>query len=606
MVLPVTLVHHDLEAPIDFVARLAAANGFSSLRDFLAHSEIGTRGIIAGDGDALAVVAEWSGVPAARLARWAVAGNGPGGTWRMGYAILSKDMRPGRTMRFCAKCVLDDREREPGRLVTRAYRRAWWNVRGIESCRVHSCTMTEVAVDQGIDIHDFPRFVHTNLAMIEVAASTDKPGKQPDLDRFLVDQVMGIEQDCFLDSLDAHVVAEFSRYLGDLLEMHGMKEREDGDADLRELGFRLAVQGENEIRRVLAAVIDCKRPKAGFVEPCLGPMVKWFRRNLDKPAYQSLINLIQDIVEHNMPFGVGQVVLTPVTERHVYCVNSAHADFGMSKERIRALMKMNDPNFRDGLSDASTYFDAATLRPILREAAETLTSKEAGSLLGIAEDKLNGLVKHGVLAQVETKAGDERPYTRIRKEAVDDLIRRLSDKMTPVCESEGMMSLSDAARAMRRQFRQLVVMILDGRVEAFIVPGGEPVFHRARLKSGALNIDVSPMAGGDEDLMRIKEAELALGTTTGTINDLIARGYLLVQNVRRETGHSVKFIERQSLAEFDADHISLSAIAKLRQGYRAYIKLELEALGIEPIFEPQGFNARFYLKSDLVRAEFQV
>ncbi|WP_234634675.1 hypothetical protein [Allorhizobium ampelinum] len=74
MVLPVTLEHHGLEAPIDFVARLAVANGFSSLRDFLAHTEISARAIISGDVDGLAVVAEWSGVPAARLARWTVAG----------------------------------------------------------------------------------------------------------------------------------------------------------------------------------------------------------------------------------------------------------------------------------------------------------------------------------------------------------------------------------------------------------------------------------------------------------------------------------------------------------------------------------------------------
>lgn len=39
MVLPVTLLHHDDEAALDFVARLAIANGYPSLRDFLAHTD---------------------------------------------------------------------------------------------------------------------------------------------------------------------------------------------------------------------------------------------------------------------------------------------------------------------------------------------------------------------------------------------------------------------------------------------------------------------------------------------------------------------------------------------------------------------------------------
>ena len=52
MVLPVTLVHHHLETSINFVARLAAANGFLSVCDFFAHTEIGVGAIIAGDFDA--------------------------------------------------------------------------------------------------------------------------------------------------------------------------------------------------------------------------------------------------------------------------------------------------------------------------------------------------------------------------------------------------------------------------------------------------------------------------------------------------------------------------------------------------------------------------
>ncbi len=96
MVLPVTLLHHDDEAAIDLVARLATANGYPSLREFLAHTDTTANAIVHGETDALSLVSEWSGVPVTTLGKLATRTSGAGGTWHMGCATLSKDMRPGR------------------------------------------------------------------------------------------------------------------------------------------------------------------------------------------------------------------------------------------------------------------------------------------------------------------------------------------------------------------------------------------------------------------------------------------------------------------------------------------------------------------------------
>ncbi|MCZ7894699.1 TniQ family protein [Agrobacterium salinitolerans] len=601
MVLPVTLAHHEDEAAIDLVARLAAANGYPSLREFLAHTDTTANAIVHGETDALSLVSEWSGVSVPRLETMAVVASGTGGTWRMGRATLSKGMRPGRMHRFCAQCVLEDREREAGRLASRAYRRAWWTIRGIEGCPVHGCALTEVAVKADGDVHDFPQFVGANLALISEAASVPVPSRQPMLDRYLRDRVFQDGGDGFLDRLDAHVAAEFSRYLGDFLVLHDVRAWMRDGTDLREWGFGLAVKGEDEIRRVVGEVIDHERPNAKFIEAVAGPMARWFRRNLAKEAYVPVVDLMQDILERNMPLGEGQIIFKPVRTRHLYCVNSAHADYGINKDRIRALMKANDPGFRDGLSDGCTYFDAAALRPILEAASDTLTSKEAGEALGVREERVHDLLEAGILDQVETRSDDERTYTRIRKSEVEDLMHRLKEKMTAVASEDERMSLAAAARTWRRPFHTLVAMILEGSLETFIVPGRAPVLLRARVASDGLKLDISPTAGGDDELMRLKEAELALGTTTITVADLIKHGYLRQRTLRRETGRVVKFIERQSLAEFQEVYVSLTEIAKSRQGYRAAIKAELDKAGISPIFEPEGFIARFYRRSEITR-----
>ncbi|CDN94380.1 TniQ family protein [Agrobacterium tumefaciens] len=606
MVLPVTLLHHDDEAAIDLVARLATANGYPSLREFLAHTDTTANAIVHGETDALSLVNEWAAVPVATLGKLAVKASGPGGTWKMGCATLNKDMRPGRMHRFCAQCVQDDREREAGRLASRAYRRAWWTIRGVEGCPVHGCRLTEVAVDAAEDVHDFPQFVNANLGLIEEAAAAPVPSRQPRLDTYLRDRVFQDGGDGFLDRLDAHVAAEFSRYLGDLLVLHDVRSWMHDETDLREWGFSLASKGELEVERVLAEVIDQKRPTTQYIEFVVGPMVKWLRRNLTKEAYAPVIDLMQDILERKMPFGEGQTIFKPVKTRHFHSVSSAQAEYGLTHDRIRALMKANDPDFRDGLSDASTYFDAAALRPILEAASDTLTSKEAGETLGLREERVHDLLVAGILEQVETRTDDERAYTRIRKSAVEELTHRLKAKMTAVASDEGHLSLAAAARTWHRPFHTLVAMILEGSLQASIVPGRTPVLQRARVASDALKLDGSPLAGGDDELMRLKEAELALGTTNITVTDLIKRGYLRQRTQRRETGRDVKFIERQSLAEFQATYVSLTAITKARQGYRAVIKVELENAGIMPIFEPEGFIARFYRRSDLARAGYQV
>lgn len=605
MALPVQIILHDDEVPIDFVVRLAVANGFPSLRSFLAHTEITEGDLVRGDAEALAVASHWTGIPDYTLGRLASGTVGPGQTWRLGSAMLSKDMRPGRTMRFCPSCVLSDRERATGRLVSRAYRRAWWNVRSIQGCPDHACSLSTVALDADADIHDFPHFVSHNIALIEDAQINQTRSPTPCLDIYLRDRVLEPAKDGFLDTLEAHVAAEFSRYLGDFLKLHNEAETGDRhDVDLREQGFAIAVRGEAAVKQAIANVIDRKRPSTQYVEAVVGPMLLWLRRNASNGSYALVIDLVQDVLERNMPFGIGQTILRLVRDRHLYCVNSAHADFGLRKERIRLRMVSNDPEFRDGVLDGSTYFNANALRPILQAAAETVSTKEAAVYLGTSEERVHDLLEANLLEQVEKRSDDIRAYTRIPRTAVKDLALKLVSQATLMTSDDDLRSLANAARFCRRPFHALVAMILDGGLVASLLPGDGPVLQRLRLSKRVLVAKVSSPAESDHELVRLKDAELALGTASVTVSDLINRGYLRQTTVRLDTGRTVKFVERASLDAFLKAYASLSMIAKSRSGYRALIKVELEAAGIAPIFEPDGFVARFYRRSEPARAGY--
>lgn len=601
--LPVAVIHHHFEAPVDYVSRLAVANGFTSLQQFLEHTDVSARALVACDEGAISKVSDWSGLLASELNRWNVEGTGLGGTWRMGSATLSKDMRIGRRFRFCAKCVIDDRQNGSGRTAARAYRRVWWNVRSILGCDVHGCELTDVPVNADVDLHDFNCFINKHLPLVDEAANTAPRSRQPSLDGFLVARIAGELEEGFTQVLDAHVVVEFCRYLGDFLRLHEIHEHLDDELTSAECGFRIVRNGQTELRRVLMETIDRERPTAevgGF----LGPMVHWLRRNIDKTAYQPVIDFVQDVMQRNMPFGEGQVIFRPVGKRFLHSVNSAHSEFGMSKERIRALVVANDPGFRDGLPDASSYFGAEKFDPILQAATETLTSIEVAKVLGLREERVRDLLDAEILPQVEKRSDGTRNYSRIRKCDVDGFTERLTECLMEVIEDTAMLTLSEASRTWGRPFHVLVAMVLDKSLQAFVIEGTDHVLTRVRVKPDGLNIDAGRLAGGTKELMRLKEVELVIGSTTATVSELIEREYLRVRVERRETGRSAKFVLRQSLLEFDQKYISLSAITKCRQGFRAKIKEELDALKIAPIYEPTGFNARFYDRSELERNGF--
>ncbi|KXG87572.1 TniQ family protein [Agrobacterium bohemicum] len=599
MVLPVILDHYADETAIDFVARLAAANGFASLRSFLGHTDVTAKAIVQGEADALSMVSDWSGVAVSCLKTLAVVGSGAGGNWQMGRATLSKDMRPGRTHRFCACCILEDRRMMSGRLVSRAYRRAWWSVRGIEGCHVHDCALLEVSVDSEDDIHDFPRFVRDNIAHIEGVAAAPLPRRQPALDRYLRERVFKDGGASFLDALDVHVAAEFSRYLGDFLVLHDIRDQMPEGRSVNEWGFLLASKGEPAIRALISDVIKQNPPNKRRVETVLGPMTRWLRRNLSKAVYVPIADLIQDILERNMPFGPGETIFKPVEVRHLYCVNTAHADFGMHKDRIKALIQENIPGFQHDLPTSQAYFDATLGAQILRAASETLTSKEAAVVLGLTEARMDDVLKLNIIECVEKRSDDTRPYTRIREADLRGFERKFGANMTAVQTHDGTISIVEACQAWHLSFQHVASMIFSGTVRSYLQQGDEPFFSRIRVDHDGFKPDVSPMAGGDEHWMRTKEVERVLGTTTATVSLLIELGYLHVRSARRETGKTVKLVERQSVLDFERYYVSLSQIARSRQGYRATIKNELDLAGIAPIFEPTGFIARFYRKSDL-------
>lgn len=605
MTLPNTLQMQPMETPVDLLARLAAVNAFPTLRDFLDHTEVTADRIVAGEPAAMEHVSLWSGIPTAKLVASALK-SADSSTWSVGHALFNKEMRPGRRQRFCAACVLNDLETREGRTVGRAFRRAWWMSRGIQSCPEHGCLITEVAVSREHDLFDFPRFVEANLDLIRKAADIPSSSPQPRLDRYLFRRVTTAPGSSFADSLEAHVLHEFSMYLGRFMEVHDVVTDFDHECNLAERGFGIVAGGEQAVRAMICGVIDRVRPSAKKMHSFFTTMGAWLKRNVDRAGYRYLIDMLHDIAVSNIPLGETDSFIKPVLERRMYCVITAAGDYGLTLNRVREIMASVDPNFRDGLVNAQTYVKSSLLIPALEAARETITSIEAAKVMGVSEQRVWDLIWAGLIPVVEARNDGRRPYTRIARKDFDAFTDSLCARARLAAPSCKTLPLTEVARKWKRPLHDLILMILEGNLDVWLVNDQGPVVSRLRMAPEQLKMANMDLLGGTDDLKRPKEVEKHLGTTTATVNELIRRGFLIVRmDARTDTKRVVMFVERASLDQFEDGHLSLSSIVKSYGSHRKAIKAELDRLGIRPIFEPEGKVARFYKKADLAGTKFK-
>ncbi len=601
MTLPVTLSFHEDESLISLVSRLARANGYITMQSFLESTYTNREAIVRGDHIALAEISELSGFSIERLANASAVHQRPGSNWKLGYAIFNKEMRPGKMLRYCPHCVLDDIDRQPGRSIAKPYARSWWSCRGIEGCPEHGRKLVEHLVTSFDQRDDFATFVDQNVQTIRNQARNHQLSSAPLMDRFLRDRIFKrAEGDDLVDTLDVHIVAELSGYLGTFIAIHKLTDLQDEATDQREWGFRLICKGQAELERTIIETIDQKRPMARFVLDFFGPIMLWLRRNQSKPAYEPVITLFQEIAERNMPFGPGMEFVRPIERRYLFCVNSAHEEYGIHKERIKALIIQHGLTTRLQLHNSSIYFDAEKARSIFEEANATVNGKEAASILGVGEASFRKLIEAGILGSSELRK--KRDHLHILKSDFQDFVAKLTKNAETCSEENPEWRAPVKGRAFGLTFPQIIEKIIEGHAKVRIMPGSEGLLKRLRVHFDVVkpinfykrNEVYTPV----EDATHASHALAShlLGASGITLSELIKKGYVREKPASRR---SLRLVEKSSIREFKEHYISLTNLREILGINRSGMKKHLADLGLFPLL---GLNSNFtsyYSLSDL-------
>lgn len=612
MALPVTVEFHKTETPLSLASRLAHANGYRSMRGFLATTDTNATAITSGDPEAMALLAHWSGVEEARLAAYAIASVTAGATWKLGHALMGRDMRPGRNHRYCPKCVVDDLENGSGRPSSRPYVRAAWMTRALQNCPKHACAVKEAPVsaqEQG----DFVSFVAKNVSTIRAEAIDASAASSSQVDRYVVARIEGIPANEFLANFETYVAVDLCRHFGCFQKMHRIAyDRCDlaSNSDV-ECGFGSASAGRDLIERIICQAIEQSKPMVYEMASFFGPLRDWLLRNHKKPEFSLVTEIFQDIAERNLPIGPDEAFVLRTRKRHLHSIRSAGLEYGMMEDRIHDLLLEANLIAPSQLTSAQIYFDASRGHAVLADALDTMTSAEIRTALGIRDDRMRAILDAGLLRRVEQPKDGARVFSRVQRSEFEAFKKALFGRSLNGSSTDGLLRLDKAAQRCGCQTETILKFGLEGSLKSLHFEGGRTTLSNLLVDweevRACLNHSIPEVASLNGNVqndshrhLNVRDTERRIGTARATISELLRLGYLNTETrINPATRREQQYILAASVDAFIAEHICLALLSDRAGVFPGILRQKLEAEGVRPIYEPTGRNSRFYRRPDV-------
>lgn len=470
MKLPVTIAFHKDETPLSLVARLAIANGYTSLYEFLSCTHVTPGAIRRGEDSALMALSGWSGVPVNDLVNHASLSTTP--TWRIANAKFSRKMRPGYRYRFCAECLRSDLEYGKGRPESRPYVRASWGVRTFAACPIHKCTIEEAASSRATEA-EFSKFVMDNHKSILAMAPVPASPQSVRIAEYVAARINGVATNAFLDSMEAYVALDLSTNLGHFARTYEAVDESLGVVSDIEVGFEIASEGATAIRDRVARFVHVNKPSYNSYKSFFGRLWIWLDGHKNKDDYRPVINLFQSIAEENFPLGPDDFFLRESGPRKLHSLKSAGAKWGMSPQLARVILEKARIVEKSDLTRAQVIFDAVRADDVLSTEGKEMTLNQISFEWGIPVCRIKGIVKSGFFTSY--KPGRRGVPTTITRKDFDEVERKIDGREVPVEELSGWIKVVRASANGRSLVRVLNLM-KAGKIEV-VRCGGFGIQH---------------------------------------------------------------------------------------------------------------------------------
>jgi TniQ len=517
---------------------------------------------------------------------------------------LVKDALRRRDMRFCPHCLIDDINTGSGSLDIRPYARTEWLIDPIRTCAKHDAALVEA--NQYVNVkhaHDFYAYLNPNLEWLGELSKTSLSRRASDFELYLIDRLAnGARAAIWFDTLPFYAAAKACEIIGGVASNGPrFRSQKSTDLDRREhesLGFEIARSGEPGIRSFLTELQRTFRPGTGpwGFAAVFGRLYEWLAYDSEDHAYEPLRDIIRRHVIETMPVGPEDRIFgEPLTQRKLHSLHSASRQYGLHPKRLRTLL-IAAGHIRDedrDLTGDRILFDADGSHDLLERLSKAVSLEEAQIYLNAPAPHTRLLLSAGFIKPVARADGGQITKFVFDKEELDMFLSKLSlDSSEATANDDSMDSITKAAKRAFCSSTDIVQMIFDRKLSRVARRQGTTGFMSILVDAD----EVKQIVRGPElNGLRMVDVEKGLGLRTQVVKALIERDFLPSATMPNPVNRTVqRFVKEQDLVAFKLRFVTIDKLAKERKTRRAYLRPELDALGILPAFVLTELGLPFY------------
>ncbi|MBB6251471.1 TniQ family protein [Nitrospirillum iridis] len=593
----------ELETPASLCSRLAHRNGCGSAAEFCLDMGFSLRRIMDADGDALAKLAEVSGVGVEMLRRGAFIQTGTR-MFGVGSEMVPAVASRRNYLRVCPQCLADDMAASPLLKQAAPFQRVYWQMAWFRSCPIHRVHLVSLAEQtKGSTGGEFtnairPMFTATNAQSFERTESDSYL-----LETYLLARLRGEETGApWLDSLQFHVAAKLCEVIGAML-LFGNKGamKELGDPALAQagnLGCGLLLKGVNGLHQVLDRIRLATRTDSnhGRAPKLFSRLYQWLEEERDNSALKPVIDVVHDYIVNHFPLKRGSVVLgREVVNPIMISLSTAATSICVGPVVLRKVLQTKGilDEHEPAFPSENPTFLTEQLAPILAIFGRRITPKSAAEYLHISKKSLVSLADSGIL--VPFFCGDEdtdlKPQYDLRdlEYFLSLLTARASAEPTP-----DMCIIRLAVNQAMCPFPEIMTLVLDGKLKRV---------SKLSDEKGLASFLVDPeevraVVWGPE--LALLDVQKTMKWTSHTLGFLIQEG-MLPTHVARKPGSARTFmvIRREDLDDFNAKYATAHTLALESGCTLAEVRAHFRKHHMEPAIVSSSTRATpFYLRAN--------
>jgi len=594
------------ESPTSVASRLAAHNGFESVRPFCLDMGLNFQLLVDGHEEALRCLARLGDFPFEAVNKYAIRRN-EAGEYSLGAERLNRLVLRRQRIHVCPACLTDDIANSSLEPAIGAYGRTSWLIGPLRTCARHDLALVEIDTSHAErDLLDFTQLVRPAIPHLADLTATAVRRPFSAYEAYLLNRIEhGPEGSSWLDSLEFYVAAKVCEIFG-AVALFGrtpdLKSFTDHQwAAAGAAGFEIAKDGEAGVRRFLSTLqrgagIDLHGltgPKALF-----GRIYEWLTDGRRLRAVAPVRELVGRHILETMPLGPGDMLFgKPVHERLVHSVRTASLESGLHPKRLRKILAQAGlVSAREtGLLDAHEVFSASAAEPLLKRISDTLSLAEARVYLNVPRVHAQLLVEHGLLTPV---VKGERIEPRYARSDLDAFIDKLLVKASPVAEiADGQGNIPFVAKRACCSAIEIIRLILNGELSWV---------GRLSTVRGFLSVIVSVeeirdrVRGEDHGGRTLRQVEFDLGIPSAAVKQLVTRGILASRSVLNPVNRCQQtIVTAEEYSRFEREYVSLRNLSReTRTGSRRSMR-KLTECGVPFAFDVEEIGAYFFRREDL-------